>query len=96
MLLTFRARPQARERIPGVIHVDGSARVQTVGRDDGLPVFRRLLEAFEARTGVPVVLNTSFNVRGQPIVRTPADAIACFESTGLDVCILGNRVLEKD
>jgi carbamoyltransferase len=95
MLLAFPAQEAARERIPGVVHVDGSARVQTVGPDAGLPAFRRLLEAFGARTGVPVVLNTSFNVRGEPIVRTPAEALACFDRTGMDLLVLGDRVVEK-
>ncbi|MHC5049540.1 MAG: carbamoyltransferase family protein [Planctomycetota bacterium] len=95
MLLAFAATDRAREGIPGVVHVDGSARVQTVGRDDGQPLFRRLLEAFLARTGVPVVLNTSFNVRGEPIVRTPDQALACFDRTGMDLLVLGDRVVEK-
>ena len=66
-----------------------------VGTDDGQPAFRRLLEAFFARTGVPVVLNTSFNVRGEPIVRTPDEALACFDRTGMDLLVLGDRVVEK-
>ncbi|MHC4970977.1 MAG: carbamoyltransferase family protein [Planctomycetota bacterium] len=95
MLLAFAATDRARREIPGVVHVDGSARVQTVGRHDGHPPFRRLLEAFFARTGVPVVLNTSFNVRGEPIVRTPDQALACFDRTGMDLLVLGDRVVEK-
>jgi carbamoyltransferase len=92
MLLTFLATRKARERVPGVIHVDGSARVQTV--EPGAPL-RGVLEAFAARTGTGVLLNTSFNVRGEPIVRTPEEAIAVFEKTALDLLVLGNRVLEK-
>jgi carbamoyltransferase len=95
MLLAFAVRERARERVSGVVHVDGSARVQTVGEDDGQPLFRRLLEAFFARTGVPAVLNTSFNVRGEPIVRTPDEALACFDRTGMDLLVLGDRVVEK-
>ncbi len=91
MLLTFPVRRRA--EIPGVVHVDGSARVQTVSRD--VQPFRGLIEAFAARTGVPLVLNTSFNVRGEPIVRTPAEAIRCFERSGMDVLVMGDRVLEK-
>lgn len=75
-----------------MIHVDGSARVQTV--EPGAPL-REVLEAFAARTGTGVLLNTSFNVRGEPIVRTPEEAIAVFEKTALDLLVLGNRVLEK-
>jgi carbamoyltransferase len=95
MLLTFPVRPERRAEVPGVVHVDGSARIQTVGREPELLPFRRLIEAFAARTGVPLVLNTSFNVRGEPIVRTPAEALACFDRSGLDVLVIGNRVLGK-
>ncbi|MHC4959479.1 MAG: carbamoyltransferase family protein [Planctomycetota bacterium] len=95
MLLTLRTRPEKREAIPAVVHVDGSARVQTVARDGGHPAFRRLVEAFARRTGVPMVLNTSFNVRGEPIVRTPDEARALFESTALDVLIVEDRALVK-
>jgi carbamoyltransferase len=91
MLLTFPVKRRA--EIPGIVHVDGSARVQTVARD--VQPFRALIEAFGARTGIPMVLNTSFNVRGEPIVRTPAEAITCFDRTGMDVLVMGDRVLEK-
>jgi carbamoyltransferase len=95
MLLTFRARPEVRERIPGVVHVDGSARVQTVGREDGPAGFRRLLERFDELTGVPMVLNTSFNVRGEPIVRTPEEALAVFDRSALDVLVLEDRLVDR-
>jgi carbamoyltransferase len=95
MLLAFPARADARARIPGVVHVDGSARVQTVDRDFGVPAFRRLLEAFRARTGVPLVLNTSFNAGGEPIVRTEEEALSVFERTAMDVLVLGDRVIAK-
>lgn len=80
--------------IPAVTHVDFSARVQTVTAQ-GNPRFHSLLLAFKARTGCPVLANTSFNVRGEPIVQTPADAFRCFMGTGLDVLVLGNCFLEK-
>jgi len=95
MLLTFAVRPERQATIPGVVHVDGSARLQTVARDHALPPYRRLLEAFFLRTGVPLVLNTSFNVRGEPIVRTPAEALSCFDRTGMDCLVLHDRVLRK-
>ena len=95
MLLTLPVRPERRADVPGVVHVDGSARVQTVGREPGILPFRRLLEAFDARTGVPLVVNTSFNVRGEPIVRTPEEAVRCFDRSGIDVLVVGNRVLGK-
>jgi carbamoyltransferase len=83
-----------RSAIPAVTHVDFSARVQTVdGRRN--PRFHRLLQAFHARTGCPVVVNTSFNVRGEPIVCTPQDAYRCFLATDMDVLVLEDFVLHK-
>ena len=81
--------------IPAVTHVDFSARVQTV-TVDGNPRFHALLHAFKVRTGCPVLANTSFNVRGEPIVLTPEDAFRCFMGTGLDMLVVGNFILEKD
>ena len=84
-----------RSDIPAATHVDGSARVQTVHRDTN-PRFHGLLAAFEARTGCPVLVNTSFNVRGEPIVCTPADAFRCFMGTHLDCLAIGNCFLRKE
>jgi carbamoyltransferase len=83
-----------RSRVPAITHVDHSARIQTVdpirhGR------FHRLLERFEARTGCPVLINTSFNVRGEPIVCTPEDAYRCFMATHIDALVLERFVLLK-
>jgi len=77
-----------------VTHVDGTARLQTVHRETN-PRFHRLLKEFEILTGVPVLLNTSFNVMGEPIVESPQDAIRCFFSTGLDYLVLGNYIVGK-
>ena len=88
-------RAATRSDIPAVTHVDHSARVQTVRREDN-PLFHALLEGFHARTGCPVLVNTSFNVRGEPVVESPADAYACFMRTGIDVLVLGNFVLLKE
>jgi carbamoyltransferase len=82
-------RPEARAAIAGVVHVDGSGRLQTVERDD-LPRLHALLGLFEARAGVPVLLNTSFNVAGEPIVCSPDDACRCFKAAGLDGLVLGD------
>jgi carbamoyltransferase len=84
----FERLGQIRSRIPAVTHVDGSARVQTVHRETN-PEFYRLLEAFRDRTDCPVLVNTSFNVRGEPIVQSPADAWRCFRRTQMDVLVLG-------
>jgi carbamoyltransferase len=83
-----------RSEIPAVTHVDYSARVQTVTADTN-PRFHGLLQAFERRTGCPVLVNTSFNVRGEPIVHTPEDAFRCFMGTELDVLAVGNCLLRK-
>ena len=81
--------------IPAVTHVDYSARVQTVDEERN-PRFHRLLEAFERLTGCPVLVNTSFNVRGEPIVCTPEDAYRCFLATDMDALVLEDIVIVKD
>jgi carbamoyltransferase len=94
MLLSFRARQQRRDRIPAVVHVDGSARVQTVDAATH-PLFHRLLVEFDRRTGVPMILNTSFNRRGEPIVCTPADAVRSFLAEEMDLLALGPYLAAK-
>ena len=84
----------ARSAIPAVTHVDYSARIQTVDRATH-PLFHALLAAFERRTGCPVLVNTSFNVRGEPIVSTPEDAYRCFMRTNMDTLAIGGFLLEK-
>ncbi len=94
MIVTSQVRPEKRSVIPSVTHVDGSARPQTVERDVN-PLYWRLIKDFGDRTGVPVIMNTSFNLRGEPIVCSPTDAIRTFYSSGLDALILGNFLVEK-
>jgi carbamoyltransferase len=84
----------ARSEIPAVTHVDYSARIQTVHRETN-PRYHALISAFKERTGCPLLVNTSFNVRGEPIVCTPTDAYRCFMGTGIDMLVIGNCVLEK-
>jgi carbamoyltransferase len=84
-----------RSQIPAVTHVDYSARIQTVHADTN-PRYHRLLSAFHERTGCPVLVNTSFNVRGEPIVCTPEDAFRCFMGTEIEVLVAGNCVLHKE
>ncbi|MFH1619057.1 MAG: carbamoyltransferase C-terminal domain-containing protein [bacterium] len=91
MLLSFPVRQDKRSVVPSIVHVDGSARIQTVAEPDN-PVFYRLIREFGSITGVPVILNTSFNVRGEPIVCTPQDALNCFSRTEMD-CLVLNRFL---
>lgn len=94
MLFVHRVRPEKRDTLPAITHVDGTARVQTVAREVD-PRFYGLIEAFERLRGVPVVLNTSFNVMGEPIVCTPAEAVRCFYSTGMDALVMGDCVVRK-
>jgi carbamoyltransferase len=94
MLRVVAVRDAVRQRIPAIVHVDGSARVQTVSPSDN-PGYWRLIHEFEKITGVPLVLNTSFNVQGEPIVETPADAIACFTATEIDILLMPPAVLSK-
>jgi len=94
MLRVVPVRAERRAQIPAVTHVDGSARLQTVS-SDGDPALRALLTAFHARTGVPLLLNTSFNVRGEPLVETPEDALACFDATAIDCLVLGERLISR-
>lgn len=94
MVVTYPARAGMRERIPGVVHVDGSARVQVVHQADN-PVYHRLLREFRSRTGLPVVLNTSFNRAGEPIVCCPEDAVRCFLRSGLDALAIGPFLVRR-
>jgi carbamoyltransferase len=92
MLRVCQIREDRRALVPGVTHVDGSGRLQTI--EPGNPL-HELLRAFGARTGVPLLVNTSFNVMGEPIVETPEDALWCLLSTGLDFCVLEGRLVRK-
>ena len=94
MILTAQVRPEKRSVIPSVTHVDGSARPQTVEKEIN-PLYWHLLDEFEKRTGVPVIMNTSFNLRGEAIVHTPTDAVRTFYSSGMDALVIGNFLVEK-
>jgi carbamoyltransferase len=93
MLLVAQVR-EGKRTIPSVTHVDNSARLQTVTRDEA-PLYYDLIREFERLTGVPIVINTSFNVRGEPIVCTPRDAYLCFMRTNMDQLVLGHHLLDK-
>jgi carbamoyltransferase len=94
MLLVKRVLPEWRDKIPAIVHVDGTARVQTVREEQNQRLYR-LLKEFDAITGVPVLLNTSLNVKGEPIVETPSDALACFLNTGIDYLALHDMLISK-
>jgi len=94
MLIACNIHEDKQEEIAAVVHIDGTCRIQTVSEDDN-PRFRKLIEAFHRLTNIPVILNTSFNVKGQPIVNTPEQAIETFKTTKLDCLVLGDLLFEK-
>ncbi|MEN6451004.1 MAG: carbamoyltransferase C-terminal domain-containing protein [Thermoguttaceae bacterium] len=94
MLFIFDVRPEKAAMIPAVSHVDGTARIQTINRQQN-PGYYDLIRAFQQRTGVPVLVNTSFNTRGEPIVCTPRDAIESYWTSPLDALVIGSFLLEK-
>ncbi len=94
MLFVYDVLPDKADRIPAVRHVDGTARIQTINRAQN-PRYYELLRAFQARTGVPVLVNTSFNTRGEPIVCTPRDAVESFWTSPLDALVIGSFLVEK-
>jgi carbamoyltransferase len=94
MLFTHRVRPEWRDRIPAVVHVDGSARIQTVDRNEE-PLVARILDEVERRTGVPVIVNTSLNTAGRPMVDDPRDALECFGSAPVEVLALGQYLVRR-
>lgn len=93
MLMVYRVRPEMRDRLPAITHVDGTGRLQTVSARTN-PRYHALISAFEKRTGIPLVLNTSFNEH-EPIVATPEEALACYLKTDMDYLALGNWLVER-
>ena len=89
------AKPLAHKSVPAVVHIGGTSRPQTVPKEWPLRSYRRLIEEFHALTGVPMVLNTSFNVKGEPIVCSPEDALRCFAASGLETLVIGPFVVRK-
>jgi carbamoyltransferase len=94
MTLSVIVKESVRHKIPGVVHVDGSARVQTVTQKQN-PLLYNLLRAFQRIAGVPILVNTSFNVQGEPIVCSPHDALNTFFETQMDILVLGNSLIDK-
>ncbi len=95
MLFTYEVRPEVADKVPAACHIDRTARVQTVTQEQNPPL-HALLTAFERLTGVPVLVNTSFNVRGQPMVCSPKDALEAFFTTPLDALVMGSFLIEKN
>jgi carbamoyltransferase len=95
MLFVYNIKPNKADKIPAVKHVDGTARIQTINRQQHL-LYYDLLHEFKKLTGIPVLINTSFNTRGEPIVCTPKDAIACFWTSPFDALVINSFLLEKN
>jgi carbamoyltransferase len=93
MILIDRIKPEWKDKMPGIVHVDGTCRVQTV-RDENEP-FYKLLTAWKKKSGISVLLNTSFNKKGMPIVETPAEAIDFFLHCNLDILVINNYIITK-
>jgi carbamoyltransferase len=94
MLRVVPVRPEKKDLIPAITHVDGTARIQTVSNEEN-PGYWRQINEFYKQTGVPLVLNTSFNIAGKPIVEKPEDAVACFKGTEIDLLTLGSWIVSK-
>ena len=94
MLIAAKIKSEMKEKVPAIVHVDNTCRVQTVSSDNN-KIFRQLLKEFYKLSNCPVLLNTSFNIKGQPIVNTPEQAIKCYLSTNIDFLVIGNYYIEK-
>lgn len=94
MLYIHDVKKEKAELIPSALHTDGTARVQTITSNEN-PIYHSLLIEFEKRTGIPVLINTSFNAKGEPIVCTPEQAIACFYNSPLDALAIGSFIIQK-
>ena len=94
MLFVYDVIDSKKGDLGAITHIDGTARVHTVSEKTN-PLYYELIREFEKLTGIPVVLNTSFNIMGEPIVRTPSEAIRCFYATGMDCLVIGSYLLEK-
>jgi carbamoyltransferase len=95
MLYVVGVKDEKKEVLPAVTHVDGTGRLQTVSRATN-PRYYRLIERFGEATGVPVILNTSFNLKGEPIVNTPEEAFSTFSRCGMDTLVLDHCIVTKD
>lgn len=94
MLFAETIKPEMRDKVPGIVHVDGTARLQTVTKEDN-GIYADLIECFGKITGIPMIVNTSFNIKGEPICETPEDALKCFLKTDIDILYINNYVIYK-
>ncbi|MBU4210705.1 carbamoyltransferase [Patescibacteria group bacterium] len=94
MLMVYPVKEEVKKKIPAIVHVDGTGRLQTI-REESNFLYYNLVKSYYKKTGIPVLLNTSFNIRGEPIVCTPKDAVKCFLGTGIDYLVIGNYLVKK-
>jgi carbamoyltransferase len=94
MLFVYKVKEDKKDKIPAVCHIDNTSRVQTINRGQH-PLYYETLKSFHEKTGVPVLINTSFNTLGKPVVGTPRDALECFWSSPLDVLVIGSFLISK-
>ena len=94
MLMVYPFKKSVQKKVPAVVHVDGSGRLQTIDKNSN-PKYYNLIDAYYKKTGIPLILNTSFNVKGEPIVCTPSDAIKCFLNTEIDYLVINNYLIKK-
>ncbi len=95
MLMVYPIKPEWRSKIPAVTHIDGSGRLQTIRREQN-PRYYDLVKTFGKRTGIPILINTSFNIRGEPIVCTPEDAYRCMMGTGIDYVVMDRFIIKRE
>jgi carbamoyltransferase len=95
MLAVVKAKEHIKKKVPAVIHVDGTSRIQAVHKENN-PLYYQLIEAYRRKTGIPMLLNTSFNLRGQPIVGTPYDALETFNYSSIDTLAIGKFIVNKE
>jgi carbamoyltransferase len=95
MLLVYPYKKRGVQEVPATVHVDGSGRLQTLTRDDN-PLYYDLIKNYYKKTGTPIIINTSFNIRGEPIVCTPKDAVKCFLGTEIDYLTIGHYLVRKE
>lgn len=94
MLLVYPFQAKVTADIPGVVHINQTGRLQSIKREDN-PLYYDLIKTHQQKTGLPILINTSFNVRGEPIVCTPEDAVKCFLGTGIEVLVMDSFVVKK-
>ncbi|MBU1130023.1 hypothetical protein KKE45_01735, partial [Patescibacteria group bacterium] len=94
MLMVYPVKEEVKKKIPAIVHVNGTGRLQTIKKESNL-LYYSLVKSYYKKTGIPVLLNTSFNIRGEPIVCTPQDAVKCFLSTDIDYLVIGNYLVKK-